>query len=105
MKGLVLGVLIFGGDYTGTKICVSKSVRLILGEISAPSWEPYQTVSAVLIFHPRYFENGPLDRYFENGPLVRLRIYPPLFSSHWRISGGILEFYILEFNLKPRLLL
>ena len=61
MKGLFLGVLIFGGDYTERKICVSKSVRLILREISAPSREPYQTVSAVLIFHLRYFENGPLE--------------------------------------------
>ena len=61
MKGLFLGVLIFGGDYTGRKICVSKSVRLILGEISAPSREPYETVSAVLIFQLRYFEYGPLE--------------------------------------------
>ena len=61
MKGLFLGVLIFGGDYTGRKICVSKSVRLIRGKISAPSREPYQNVSAVLIFHLRYFENGPLE--------------------------------------------
>ena len=47
LKGLSLEVRIFGGDYTGRKICVSKSVRLILREISAPSREPYQTVRAV----------------------------------------------------------
>ena len=60
LKSLFLEVLIFGGDYTGRKICVSKSVRLILGEISAPSREPYQTVSAVY-FNLRYFDNGPLE--------------------------------------------
>ena len=77
MKGLFLGVLIFGGDYTGRKICVSKSVRLILGEISAPSREPYQTVSAVLIFHPRYFENRPLDPG-----------YVSVYSHHYSVPIG-----------------
>ena len=83
LKGLFLEALIFGGDYTGRKICVSKSVRLILGEISAPSREPYQTVSAVLIFHLRYFENGPL----EPG-------YVSVYTHHYSVPmGGYPEVY------------
>ena len=80
LKSLFLEVLIFGGDYKGRKICVSKSVRLILGEISAPSREPYQTVSAV------YFILGILITDLWSQGTSRY-IYLPLFtsSSHRRI--------------------
>lgn len=81
MKGLFLGVLIFGGDYTGRKICVSKSVRLILGKISAPSREPYQNVSAVLIFHLRYFEDGPLEPGCKMSGLQTKKLYHGLHKS------------------------
>ena len=80
--------LIFGGAYIRwglyrEEICVSKSVRLILGEISAPSREPYQTVSAVLIFHLKYFENGPL-----------VPGYVSVYSHHFSVPvGGYPEVY------------
>ena len=97
-KGLCLEVLIFGGDYTGRKICVSKSVRLILGEISAPSREPIQTVSAV------YFILGILitDLWSQcTSRYILTTIHLELPSE----DSCILAFYILGFNLKPRLLL